>query len=357
MDADEKFMTRCLTLAKGGMGLTAPNPMVGAVIVYEGRIIGEGYHRRFGEAHAEANAIASVQDEQLLSKSTLYVNLEPCSHCGHTRPCAELIIRKRIPRVVIACSDPFPKVSGRGIRMLKEAGTDVRVGVLEEQARRLNRFFMTFHTSHRPYIILKWAQSADGFIDKTRQSSSEKAMRLSDAAATRLVHKFRSEVAAIMVGTNTAYLDNPALTVRHWTGHNPVRIFLDRTLRVPSSHQLLDDSVRTLVYTEQQAAIKRQTEYIHVDFTKELVPQLIDSLYERHIQSLLVEGGAFLHRRFIEAGLWDEAWIEKASVVIGNGVRAANIRFKGDATWQRDIRLRTPNGKGHVISLYTRKDF
>ena len=240
VEVENKYMARCISLARNGIGNVAPNPMVGAVIVHQGKIIGEGYHRKYGEAHAEVNAIASVRDESLLKEATIYVSLEPCSHYGKTPPCAELIIKKQIPRVVIGCLDPFPEVSGRGVRMLCEAGVEVVTGVMEEEARELNRVFMTFQEKRRPYIYLKWAQSADGFMDRLRTNNSLPAVVLSSSETLRRVHHLRANVAAIMVGTQTALLDNPSLTVRHWAGKSPVRVVLDRTLRIPPHYHLLD---------------------------------------------------------------------------------------------------------------------
>ena len=218
MEISEKYMSRCLDLAKNGLGNVAPNPMVGAVIVRDGVIIGEGYHRCYGASHAEVNAIAAVRDEALLRDSTMYVNLEPCTHYGKTPPCAELIIVKKIPRVVIACPDPFPEIAGRGINRLREAGVAVVAGVMEREATALNRFFMCLHKKRRPYVILKWAQSEDGFLDRKRTDGSTAPVMLSTPVTRMLVHKLRSEVQAIMIGTNTAILDNPSLTVRYWAG-------------------------------------------------------------------------------------------------------------------------------------------
>ena len=249
MEISGLYMARCLELAGRGRGNVAPNPMVGAVIVCDDRIIGEGFHRCYGEAHAEVNAIASVEDESMLRNSTLYVNLEPCSHHGKTPPCAGLIINKGIPRVVVACVDPYPEVAGRGIKMLREAGVDVVVGAMEREAMELNRYFFTAHKKHRPYIILKWAQSSDGFIDKLRKDVSQKPAQLSTHMTHMMVHKLRSEVQSIMVGTNTAILDNPSLTVRYWSGKSPVRALIDRNLRVPESCRLFDETQQTIVYT------------------------------------------------------------------------------------------------------------
>ena len=299
-------MARCIELARGGEGNTAPNPMVGAVIVHKGKIIGEGFHRKCGEAHAEVNAVASVRDEALLRDSTIYVSLEPCSHYGKTPPCAELIIRKGIPRVVVGTLDPFPEVSGRGVRMLREAGIEVVTGVLEEEARALNPAFMTFQIRKRPYVYLKWAQSADGFMDIRREDASVPSVLLSSAETLRRVHRLRSEVAAIMVGTRTALLDNPSLTVRHWAGRSPVRVVLDRTLKLPVGSHLLDGAVRTLVFTAVEVESRLNVEYVQIDFGQEVLSQVLQYLYEQNLNSLMVEGGAELLESFFDAGLWDE---------------------------------------------------
>lgn len=275
MVVEEKYMARCIELARGGEGNTAPNPMVGAVIVHKGKIIGEGFHRKCGEAHAEVNAVASVWDEALLRDSTIYVSLEPCSHYGKTPPCAELIIRKGIPRVVVGTLDPFPEVSGRGVRMLREAGIEVVTGVLEEEARALNPAFMTFQIRKRPYVYLKWAQSADGFMDIRREDASVPSVLLSSAETLRRVHRLRSEVAAIMVGTRTALLDNPSLTVRHWAGRSPVRVVLDRTLKLPVGSHLLDGAVPTLVFTAVEVESRPNVEYVQIDFGQEVLSQVL----------------------------------------------------------------------------------
>ena len=247
---EEKYMRRCIELAKNGLCNVSPNPMVGAVIVCHGRIIGEGYHIRCGEAHAEVNAIRSVKDESLLKHSTIYVSLEPCSHYGKTPPCADLIIEKQIPRIVIGCQDPFSEVAGRGIQKLRDAGREVTVGILEEECQSLIRRFITFNTLHRPYITLKWAESADRFIDIERTSGMP--LILSSPLTSMLVHKKRAEADAIMVGRRTALLDNPSLTVRNWYGHNPIRVVLDRTLSLPNDLQIFDGNVPTLVFTEKK---------------------------------------------------------------------------------------------------------
>lgn len=332
-------MARCIELARGGAGHTAPNPMVGAVIVHNGKIIGEGFHRKCGEAHAEVNAVASVRDEALLRDSTIYVSLEPCSHYGKTPPCAELIIKKGIPRVVVGTLDPFPEVSGRGVRMLREAGIEVVTGVLEEEARALNPAFMTFQMRKHPYIYLKWAQSADGFLDVRREDASEPPVRLSSAETLRRVHRLRSEVAAILVGTRTALLDNPSLTVRHWAGRSPVRVVLDRMLKLPADAHLLDGTVRTLVFTALEAESRPNVEYVRIDFGQEVLPQVLHYLAGQQLNSLMVEGGARLLASFLDAGLWDEAWVETAPVVLGAGVKAPAVPGVLVATEQRDGHL------------------
>lgn len=299
---DEKYMRRCIQLARNGLCNTAPNPMVGAVIVHNGRIIGEGYHVRCGQAHAEVNAIRSVKDPALLKEATIYVSLEPCAHYGKTPPCADLIVEKGIPRIVIGCQDPFAKVAGRGIQKLRDAGREVVVGVLEDECRHLIRRFITFHTRRRPYIVLKWAESADGFIDRQRTGGSPTV--LSSPLTAMLVHKLRAEHAAILVGTDTARLDNPTLNVRHWYGPAPVRVTIDRHHRLPQDLHLLDGTIPTLVYGDEP-----------------LEEMLLD-LYNRQLQSLLVEGGSRLHQSFIDAGLWDEIIVEEAPLRLGEGVAA-----------------------------------
>lgn len=313
-------MLRCLQLAKYGAGYTAPNPMVGAVIVVDGRIVGEGYHARFGEGHAEVNAIASVRDESLLRRATLYVSLEPCSHYGKTPPCAELIVRKGIPKVVIGCQDPFEKVSGRGISRLREAGVEVVVGVLESQCLDLIKRFVSLYIRKRPYITLKWAQSADGFLDRKRTGGE--AARLSSPISMIAVHRQRALNQAIMVGRRTAELDNPRLTVRDWSGRQPLRIVLDRRLVLPKQLHLFDGDIPTLVFTEVPKAPEAGVEYCVLDFSQPLLPQLLTELYRRQIQTLFVEGGTQLLQTFIDEGLWDEIYVEHSQICLGDGVKA-----------------------------------
>lgn len=323
---EEKYMRRCIQLARNGLCNAAPNPMVGAVVVCDGKIIGEGYHVRCGEAHAEVNAIRSVKDPALLKRATIYVSLEPCSHYGKTPPCADLIIEKQIPRIVIGCQDPFAKVAGRGIRKLKDAGREVTVGILEQECRELNRRFITFHTLHRPYVTLKWAESADRCIDKLREGG--KPVVLSSPLTSMLVHKKRAEHSAIMVGTRTAELDNPSLTVRNWQGRSPVRIVVDRRQRLSSSLHLFDGSVRTLVFTEEARPPQPGVEYIPVDFRRNILPQIMEHLYAQGLQSLLVEGGSTLLQSFIDADLWDEAFVEECPLTLSPGVKAPEIGNK-----------------------------
>ncbi len=307
-------MQRCLDLAAHGLGKVAPNPMVGAVVVHDEKIIGEGYHEVYGQAHAEVNAIAQVRDKELLSESTLYVNLEPCSHHGKTPPCADLIISYQIPRVVIANQDPFPAVAGRGIARLRKAGVEVITGVLEKEAYELNKRFMIFHTQQRPYVILKWAETKDGFIDQKRlPNDDQKPQWITNQLSKRLVHKWRTEEQAIMVGTNTALYDNPQLTARLWEGKDPLRILLDRHLRLPKDLFLFDQSVPTLVFTEQERESIHQLEYIRIPFDQNELKAVMHELYHRTIQSIIVEGGSELLQSFLEQNLWDEA-----RVFIGN---------------------------------------
>lgn len=337
---EEKYMRRCIQLARNGLCNAAPNPMVGAVIVCDGKIIGEGYHVRCGEAHAEVNAIRSVKETSLLKRSTIYVSLEPCSHHGKTPPCADLIIEKQIPRIVIGCQDPFSKVAGRGIQKLKDAGREVIVGVLEDECRHLIKRFITFHTLHRPYITLKWAESADGFIDLCRTEGNP--VILSTPLTSMLVHKKRAEHSAILVGTRTAKLDNPSLNVRNWYGRSPIRLVIDRKQSLSPTLHLFDGSVLTLVFTEHFQDALPNVEYLPIDFQQDILPQIMQILYERGIQSLLVEGGSTLLQSFIDAGLWDEAYVEESPRSLISGVKAPEmndkISYASEQSFGRSIR-------------------
>lgn len=325
MQNHELYMRRCLDLASLGAGSVSPNPMVGAVIVHNNQLIGEGWHERYGHAHAEVNAINQVletyddQAAELLQNSTIYVSLEPCSHHGKTPPCVDLIIRHQIPHVVVGCRDPFDKVNGRGIELLKNAGIDVTEGVLEIEARHLNRRFFTQTLKKRPFIILKWAQTADGFfapIDSQQKWISNKQSQL-------LVHRWRSEEDAILVGKNTALIDNPQLNTRLWAGKNPKRIVLDRNLELPSNLHLFDKSIETIVLNEQKTDIQGNLKYISLEsFDFYLAESISFQLFLLDIQSVIIEGGAKTLELFIKSGLWDEARVFTSDMTWGNGMPA-----------------------------------
>ena len=323
MKEDEIYMRRCIQLARNGQNNASPNPMVGAVVVCDGLIVGEGYHIRCGEAHAEVNAIGAVKNESLLKRATIYVSLEPCSHYGKTPPCADLIIEKQIPRIVVGCQDPFVQVAGRGIQKLREAGREVVAGVLEEECRKLIGHFITAHTLGRPYIILKWAESADGFIDINRTNGT--AALLSTSHTAMLVHKKRAEADAILVGTRTAMLDNPSLNVRHWYGNNPLRIVPDKHLTLKPSLHLFDGTIPTLVYTFKESSGSEQVEYVTLNPKQDLLPQVMADLHQRRIQTLLVEGGSQLLQSFIDNNLWDEIFVEKSQTQLMAGVKSPEI--------------------------------
>lgn len=301
----ESYMQRCLQLATAGAGYVAPNPMVGAVLVHDGRIIGEGFHQAYGGPHAEVHCVNSVQeaDRHLIAQSVMYVSLEPCAHFGKTPPCADLIIEKKIPQVVIGCRDPFKQVDGKGVEKLQAAGVQVTLGVLESECKSLNKRFITFHKEHRPYIVLKWAQTANG---KIGGDIGGERLFISHEFTNRLVHKWRSEEAAILVGTNTALFDDPSLTTRLWNGPNPVRLVIDMKLRLPSSLQLFNKQVRTIVFNSLQHVEQDNLLYYQVTQDVNLVHQVTHALYQLKIQSVLVEGGAQLLQSFIDEGLWDE---------------------------------------------------
>ncbi len=318
-------MQRCLQLAKSGAGNVAPNPMVGAVLVHDDRIIGEGYHQQYGSEHAEVNCINSVKkkDEHLLSLATMYVSLEPCAHWGKTPPCADLIIRKNIPLVVVGCRDPFEKVDGKGIEKLKDKGVDVIINILKKECEQLNRRFFTFHTKHRPYILLKWAQTSDAKI----ASINKNRLLISNEFTNIQVHQWRSEEAAILVGTNTALLDNPRLDNRFWSGKPPVRMVLDKQLRLPSSLHLFDNTNRTIVFNYLQQKQEGNVLYYQIDKEKNTALAICDACYQLNIQSVLIEGGAQLLETFISAGLWDEARvITNERLYVGEGLPAPSLQ-------------------------------
>jgi diaminohydroxyphosphoribosylaminopyrimidine deaminase / 5-amino-6-(5-phosphoribosylamino)uracil reductase len=322
----EKFMERCILLAGMGAGTVAPNPMAGCVIVHQGKIVGEGFHREWGGPHAEVLAIDAVRNPEVLSQSILYVSLEPCAHFGKTPPCSDLIIKVKIPQVVIGCMDPFPAVAGKGIEKLMNAGIVVKTGVLENECIELNRRFFTFHQKKRPYIFLKWAQTADGFMDKVRPVTGKGSpAKITNSLASMLVHKHRACESAIMVGTNTAILDNPFLTVRNWSGKNPLRIVIDQYLKLPESLHLFDNTVRTMVFTSISHADSENIRYETINFKGNILLQMMDRFYNNDIQSLIVEGGAGTLGYFIGQNLWDEAYIYTAPVFFSKGIRAPVI--------------------------------
>lgn len=324
MEVQEKYMSRCLQLAKLGAGWVAPNPMVGAVLVYQDRIIGEGYHRQYGQPHAEVNCIASVPESErhLISKSTLYVSLEPCSHFGKTPPCSDLIIRCEIPGVVVGCRDPFPLVNGKGIEKLQQHGVKVVIGVLEKECIELNKRFFTFHQQHRPYIILKWAQTAN----KKIANDDFSRIFISNEFSNRRVHQWRSEEAAILVGTNTALFDDPQLTNRLWSGNHPVRLVIDMNLRLPISLKIFDQQVPTIVFNGRKHEEHRNLFFYHITQDVSLVHQLTNALYQLNIQSVLVEGGQRLIQSFIDDKMWDEARvITNPSLQVPEGIPAPTL--------------------------------
>ncbi len=318
-------MQRCFQLALNGAGKVAPNPMVGAVLVYNNIIIGEGYHEQYGNAHAEVNCINSVLPENhlLIEKSTLYVSLEPCAHFGKTPPCADLIIKMKIPTVVIGCRDSYEEVNGKGIDKLIGAGITVISGVLEKEAIELNKRFFTYHRQSRPYIILKWAQSEDHKIAKADRSR----VFITNEISNRLVHKWRSEEAGIMIGTATALHDDPSLTTRLWPGRSPVRIVIDGSLKIPATHQLLSGKEPTIVFNYVSQAEKDALTYIKIEKGQTAIPAMLSKLHELNIQSILVEGGARLLQSFIDEKLWDEARvITNGQLIIGEGVDAPILK-------------------------------
>lgn len=323
MTSDEKYMSRCLQLAKLGAGYVAPNPMVGAVLVHDDTIIGEGYHKRYGEAHAEVNCINSVSDEnkRLIENSIMYVSLEPCSHFGKTPPCSDLIIQQKIKRVIIGCSDIYEEVAGKGIEKLRNAGVQVVTGVLENESRDLNKRFFTFHNVKRPYIILKWAQSANAKV-----GSKYERVLISNNYSNRLVHKWRSEEAAILVGKNTILQDDPELTTRLWKGKNPTRIVIDPNLELPASSKVFNREAKTIIYNVLKSASEENHQYVQLPKGNFLQNMLL-SLYEKNIQSVLVEGGAKTLQSFIGQDVWDEARvITNCTMILEEGIDAPEMK-------------------------------
>ncbi|SDR98680.1 bifunctional diaminohydroxyphosphoribosylaminopyrimidine deaminase/5-amino-6-(5-phosphoribosylamino)uracil reductase RibD [Gramella sp. MAR_2010_147] len=336
MNIHEKYIKRCIELALNGLGTTYPNPMVGSVIVHNEKIIGEGWHKKAGEAHAEVNAINSVKDESLLKHATIYVSLEPCSHFGKTPPCSDLIIDKGIKKVVIGTMDPFAKVAGRGIKKLMDAGCEVKLGVLEDQCKDLNKRFFTFHKERRPYIILKWAQTTDGYIAPEKRDE-KRPVWITNKYSGQLVHKWRSEEAAILVGTNTALQDNPSLNVRKWTGNNPTRIVIDKDLKIPKEYSVLDERLKTIILCSKtpMASGNENLIFEELDFSKNIASRICDILYQHELQSVIIEGGSNTLQQFINAGLWDEARVFTGKSQFKKGIKSPE--FSGKIISDKDI--------------------
>ncbi len=326
---DEKYINRCLQLAKKGLATVAPNPMVGCVIVYNNKIIGEGWHQKYGEAHAETNAINSVKDKSLLSKSTLYVNLEPCAHFGKTPPCTDIIIKCKIPKVVIGCIDVFSSVNGKGIKKLRRTGCEVKVNVLEKECKELNKRFFVYHKYQRPYITLKYATSQDGFLDTVRivdDIEQAKVNWISNEYSRQLAHKYRTQESAILVGTNTVLNDNPKLNVRDWYGNNPIRVILDRELKIPTHYKVYNSSVKTMFFTAYEKENRENIVFEIVDFSDENILEFIlNKLYHYGIQSLIVEGGAKVLNSFVSKGLWDCAKVFVSQMKFYEGLKVPQI--------------------------------
>jgi len=329
----EKYISRCLELAKKGAGTVSPNPMVGSVIVHNGIIIGEGYHRKCGEAHAEVNAVNSVKNKALLKESSIYVSLEPCAHVGRTPSCADMIIREEIPEIIIGSTDPYFQVAGKGIQKLESAGRTVITGVLESECIDLNKRFYTYHQKKRPYIILKWAQTKDGYVDFERKPGSEKkAFWITNSYCKTLVHKWRTEEDAFMIGTNTVILDNPQLTARNWVGKNPMRVTIDEFCELDNSFQLFDNQADTIVFNSQKNHKLDKLNYIQIDFKIDIIPQILKYLYDLQVLSLVVEGGSKTLESFISAGLWDEARVFTGDYNFGKGVCAPQFVAEAKTT-------------------------
>lgn len=337
-----------MELGKKGLGTTAPNPMVGCVIVHDGKIIGEGFTSPYGGPHAEVNAINSVNDKSVLSQASLYVTLEPCSHYGKTPPCADLITKHNIPEVFIGLKDPHDKVAGKGIQKLEEAGCKVTVGILEKECRQHHKRFLTYQEKKRPYIILKWAETQDGFMapDRTKRKDKPEPYWITNPYSRQLVHQWRSEEQAILVGTNTVLEDNPKLNTRDWAGKNPIRIVLDKNLRIGPDFPVLDGSVKTIVLTQQMDATKYidGVTYEVLDFNKPLAQQMCNALHKHSINSVIVEGGTKTLQTFIDEGLWDEARIFTGGVRFGNGIAAPKLKA---AIQHRETIL------SDILSIYT----
>lgn len=318
---DQRYIKYCLELAEKGLGKVSPNPMVGCVIVKDGKIIGEGYHQQYGGPHAEVNAVNSVAKKNDIEGSTIYVSLEPCSHFGKTPPCAELLLEVKPKRVVVANVDPNPLVAGKGLEKLKQAGIDVEVGVMSDEGKRLNKRFFTFMEKKRPYIVLKWAQTLDGFIARENYDSKW----ISGEASRKLVHQWRSEEEGIMVGTKTVLHDNPTLNVRHVEGRDPIRIVVDKNLKISPTANVFNQQQPTLCYNAIEDRTDEYNQFIKIDFSKDIIPQILFDLFQRKVQSLFVEGGAQLLQSFLDLGLWDEARVFTSQTLFEKGIQAPEI--------------------------------
>jgi diaminohydroxyphosphoribosylaminopyrimidine deaminase/5-amino-6-(5-phosphoribosylamino)uracil reductase len=339
MQTQEFYMQKCLELACKGIGNVSTNPMVGSIIVCNNEIIGEGYHQQYGSAHAEVNAIASVQDKSLLRKSTLYVNLEPCTHFGKTPPCSDLIIDQKIQKVVIGCKDAFSKVSGKGIEKMQNARIEVVVGVLEKESRELNKRFFSFHEKKRPYITLKWAESKDGFIAPYNQNEP---FWMTSSESKKLTHKWRAEEDAILVGRITAEKDNPSLTVREEKGNNPIRIVIDKSLKLSKNLNVFNAEAKTIIFNEIKSD-NSPHHYIKIS-PNNLINNVLKELYKQDIQSIMIEGGAITLQSFINANTWDEARIFTTKKELINGVKAPEITGA--------LREKTKIGNDHLKILH-----
>ena len=320
---DERYMARCIQIAQNGLGSTYPNPFVGSIIVHNQKIIAEGYTSAYGGPHAEVNAIRQIKDDSILKECTLYVTLEPCSHYGKTPPCCDLVIAKEFKRVVIGTLDPFAEVNGQGYLRLLENGIDVTLGVLEEECKELNRRFITFHQEKRPYIILKWAQTQDGYM-----GHDDVQKWITNRYSRQLVHEWRTEEQAILVGKKTALVDNPQLNTRFWEGKNPLRISIDKFLAIPRNFHLYDQSIPTVIFNAIEDREDKNLKLVKIDFDSNIIPPILDYLYQNNFQTLIVEGGSDTIQKFIDMNLWDEARVLSSNAFWNEGILAPIVRGK-----------------------------
>ncbi len=341
MNNDELYIKRCIELAQKALGKTYPNPLVGSVIVHNGKIIGEGYHHKAGENHAEINAINSVENKELIPESTIYVSLEPCAHYGKTPPCALKIKELGFKKVVIGAMDSHDKVNGKGKKIIQDAGIEAVSGILEQDCINLNKRFFTYHEKKRPYIILKWAESGDGFLDK-----DFKPTPISNSLVNQFVHQLRADEHAILVGTQTALNDNPGLTVRNAEGTNPVRILIDFDLKVPQHFKIYNDEARTLVLNSVKEGAENNIQFIKIN-KENFLHELMEALYKEQIQSVIIEGGRFTLQQFIDSGLWDEAIVIKNdSLLLENGTKAPEFNHTA---------IKTERYRDNLISFFNVK--